>query len=200
MAIQSLPPQFFDDLYRKSDDPWAFETSEYERAKYARTVAALPRSYYDNAFEIGCSIGVLTEQLAPRCAQLLATDVAAAPLEKARTRCAALPQVTFRQAALPQDFPTDRAPFDLIVASEVLYFLVGEDFTRALDLLVNSLTPGGHLLLVHWTPVVQEFPQTGDAVHNAVLARAGTGQPLRHLHSERAETYRLDLLEKCEKM
>jgi predicted TPR repeat methyltransferase len=188
----SLDQHFFDELYQREADPWRFETSEYEHAKYARTVAALPHAHYANAFEIGCSLGVLTERLAERCEKLLATDVSAAPLERARVRLAGAPHVEFRQAALPQDFPHDRSPFDLIVASEVLYFLVSDDFERAVDLLIENLTTGGHLLLVHWTPYVAEFPQTGDAVHEAILTRPG----LRAIVSERAETYRLDLLEK----
>ena len=56
----STPPEYFDRMYAESDDPWRFETSEYERRKYAATLAALPRARYENALEIGCSIGVLT--------------------------------------------------------------------------------------------------------------------------------------------
>ena len=42
------------------------------------------RERYASAFEPGCSIGVLTAQLAPRCDRLLACDVAAAAVESAR--------------------------------------------------------------------------------------------------------------------
>ncbi len=61
---ESLSTEYFDDLYQKNEDPWDFETSAYERDKYAATLAALPNAHYQNAFEIGCSIGVLTQQLA----------------------------------------------------------------------------------------------------------------------------------------
>jgi len=63
----SLPPGYFDALYAASPDPWAFETSAYERAKYAATLDALPARRYRRALEVGCSIGVLTRQLADRC-------------------------------------------------------------------------------------------------------------------------------------
>ena len=66
----SLAPEYFEDVYNANDDPWNFASSEYEAAKYAATLAALPREKYASAFEIGCSIGVLTEKLAARCENL----------------------------------------------------------------------------------------------------------------------------------
>ena len=77
-------------------DPWRFATSDYERAKYEATLAALPHEIYRDVLEIGCSIGVLTRQLAPRCEKLLALDVAAKALDQARARCADLAHVAFR--------------------------------------------------------------------------------------------------------
>lgn len=41
---RSLPPSYFEDLYGARDDPWDFETSPYERDKYAATLGALPRA------------------------------------------------------------------------------------------------------------------------------------------------------------
>lgn len=196
----SLPPEYFDAVYRANTDPWHFETSPYEHAKYERTLAALPRPAYANAFEIGCSLGVLTQQLASRCARLLSTDIAEAALEQARARCKDCPTVAFRRAAVPADFPTDRAPFDLIVASEVLYYLGPEDLRTVRQQITDALEPGGHLLLVHWTPLVDDYPHTGDEVHTMFLLRSLPDGPFKHLHHERHDTYRLDLLERCEEM
>lgn len=193
MEPHSLPPTYFDDVYRANEDPWHFETSPYERDKYAATLAALPRPRYENAFEIGCSIGVLTAQLAPRCGHLLAVDVAAAALEKARARCAALPQVEIRQMQVPDEFPA--AQFDLILVSEVGYYWSQADLTRAAEQMLAHLPPGGQLLLVHWTPRVHDYPLTGDEVHEFFLEKTRHGGSLRHLHGERHAQYRLDLLE-----
>ncbi|MHA0039555.1 class I SAM-dependent DNA methyltransferase [Deinococcus sp. PESE-13] len=191
----TLPPSYFDDVYGASDDPWEFETSPYEAAKYARTLAALPRPEYARALEVGCSIGVLTAQLAPRTRELVATDVNDKALARARQRCAGLPQVHFERRGLPDDLPA--GPFDLVLLSEVLYYLSPADLERALDAVLARLSPGGTLLLVHWTPTVHDYPQTGDAVHEAALRRVGHG--LRHLHGERhgdeTQGYRLDLFE-----
>jgi SAM-dependent methyltransferase len=191
----TLPPSYFDDVYRANEDPWGFETSTYEREKYATTLAALPRPHYGRAFEIGCSLGVLTEQLAPRCGHLLAVDVTEAPLQRARQRCAHLPQVEFRLLRVPDEFPVP-ANFDLIMVSEVGYYWSPADLARAADQLVAGLDVGGQILLVHWTPEVHDYPLTGDEVHDFFLQKASANGPLRHLAGQRHEQYRLDLLEK----
>lgn len=198
----TLPDRYFEDVYAASDDPWQFETSPYEAAKYARTLAALPRDHYGRALEVGCSIGVLTARLAVRADALLSVDVNEKALGRARARLAAQPEgarVTFARRRLPEDLAALGGPFDLVVLSEVLYYLSPEDLERTLDGLLERLAPGGTLLLVHWTPHVHDYPQTGDAVHEAALRRVGAG--LRHVHAERhgdgRQGYRLDVLERA---
>ena len=190
----TLPPEYFDHVYQANRDPWDFETSPYERAKYAATLAALPRPHYAEAFEIGCSLGVLTAQLAPRCGHLLAVDVSEAALAQARTRCAGLPQVDIKLLHVPEEFPAQQ--FNLILLSEVGYYWSPADLARAADLLIAGLKPGGQLLLVHWTPPVHDYPLTGDDVHQLFLDKTSANGPVRHLIGQRHETYRLDLLEK----
>ena len=190
----SLPPEYFDHVYQANRDPWGFETSPYEREKYAATLAALPRPYYAEVFEIGCSLGVLTAQLAPRCGHLLAVDVSEAALAQARARCTALPQVEINLLRVPEEFPAQQ--FDLVLVSEVGYYWSPADLARAADQILHSLAPGGQLLLVHWTPPVHDYPLTGDEVHEFFLAKTTADGPLRHLTGQRHATYRLDLLEK----
>ena len=192
-APASLTPAYFDDVYRAKSDPWNFASSPYEAAKYAATLAALPRPRYANAFEPGCSIGVLTAQLAPRCDRLLATDVSDHALAQARERCSPFPHVRFERRLLPTEFPTDET-FDLILLSEIGYYLAMPDLLRLRDLCLTRLAAAGHLLLVHWTPPVHDYPLTGDEVHSTFAA--ATGERLRPLANRREETYRLDLFER----
>ncbi len=192
--MSSLPPTYFDDVYRASDDPWSFETSDYERRKYAATLAALSKPRYQSAFEIGCSIGVLTQQLADRCDQLLAVDASELPLVKARQRLADRPTVSLKQLAIPVDFPA--GPFDLILVSEVGYYLSMNDLTIARQCMIDALETGGELLLVHWTPFVHDYPLTGDTVHDFFSQAAESDGPLEHKLGQRADTYRLDLFRK----
>ncbi|MGB3768405.1 MAG: SAM-dependent methyltransferase, partial [Phormidesmis sp.] len=86
----SLPPDYFEKMYAANIDPWNFETSEYDAKKYAATIAALPKETYRAGFEIGGSIGVLTQQLAARCQSLLSIDVSEQAQARAKERCQAL--------------------------------------------------------------------------------------------------------------
>jgi SAM-dependent methyltransferase len=189
----SLLPAYFERMYRRDRDPWDFATSAYEHAKYTATLAALPRPRYERAFEVGCSIGVLTHRLAARCDRLLAVDVADDALAQARARCRDLGHVHFERMQIPERLPD--ATFDLVLLSEVGYYWSPEALAQAHRALTERLAPGGHLLLVHWTPHVTDYPLTGDAVHEHFLAQ---GPPaLRHRHGERAERYRLDFFERA---
>jgi SAM-dependent methyltransferase len=188
MTKGSLPPGYFDALYEDAPDPWGFAHSPYERAKYAATLTALPRSRYASALEVGCSIGVLTRDLAARCDALLAVDAAAAPLAAARARCAGLPGLIFDRAAVPGDWPEGR--FDLILLSEVVYYLDLADVVRLAGRVGTALAPGGDVLLVHWTGPT-DYPLSGDAAAEAFIAAAPFATVTRQV---RAERYRLDLL------
>ncbi len=192
----SLPPDYFARVYADSDDPWGFASRPYEAEKYQATLATLPRDTYQSAFEIGCSIGVLTEQLAARCERLLSVDVAERALEQARARCQNLHHVRFAKMAVPESFPDER--FDLILVSEVGYYWGWDDLAKAQQLIVEHLEPNGHVLLVHWTPYVEDYPLTGDQVHEAFLDAAASGIGLRHLVGSRQESYRLDLFERMD--
>lgn len=189
---ESLRPEYFEDVYRRRSDPWDFATSPYEAGKYRATLEALPRARYVRAFEAGCSIGVLTAQLAARCEQLLSVDINESALDQARERCRDLPNVRFERAQLPDEFPA--GPFDLVVISEIGYYLSKTDLARLRERCLNQLAPGGQLLLVHWTPPVPDYPLTGDEVHEEFLAQP---EALRHLAGAREEKYRLDLFERA---
>lgn len=191
---KSLPTQYFDQLYEENQDPWDFETSDYERAKYAATLAALPNERYQNAFEIGCSIGVLTEQLATRCERLLAVDGSELPLCRARERLADQPHVRVSQMRIPDTYPNNQ--YDLILLSEVGYYWSREDLIRAQQQILETLLPGGHLLLVHWTQPTN-YPLTGDEVHDAFCDLEQTSRQLTQRYHQRTEQYRLDRWERA---
>lgn len=189
---QSLPASYFDALYQTKSDPWQFATSEYEAQKYAATIAALPQTHYQSALEIGGSIGVLTQKLAPLCDTLLSTDVSPLAQAQAIDRCRELPQVKFEIMSFPHQSPEAR--FDLILLSEVGYYWCLDDLHTAQQQMLELLVTGGNLLLVHWLPRSPDYPLTGDEVHNSFLALAPTH--LHHRYAHRNDKYRLDLFER----
>jgi cyclopropane fatty-acyl-phospholipid synthase-like methyltransferase len=184
----SLPPTYFDDLYASNADPWRFASSDYERAKYDATMAALPASHFSAGLEVGCSIGVLTRQLANRCASLLAVDVAEAALLQARRRCAGLPHVTIRRMRIPAEWP-DRV-FDLILLSEVLYYFSPDDIARTASRTRACLSRGGAILLVHYI-LPTNYPCSGDVASEIFITNVGLAPVLQRRETQ----YRLDLLQ-----
>ncbi len=189
---KSLTTDFFETLYEANPDPWQFETSEYEAQKYVATLNALPHALYRSGFEIGGSIGVLTEKLAQHCQSLLSVDVSKVAQEQAKQRCHHLSNIDFQMMSVPQEFPEES--FDLVVLSEVGYYWCWEDLRKAQHLILEHLQLNGHLLLVHWIVDARELPLTGDEVHNSFLELVP--HRLNHLKSSTEEKYRLDLFEK----
>ena len=188
----SLTPAYFEAIYAADIDPWQFETSEYERAKYADTIAALADRRFASGFEVGCSIGVLTELLAARCDRLLAIDVADAALDRARDRCRDAGHVRFARMQVPDEWP--EGTFDLIVFSEVLYYLAPLDIASATAAAMRALSPGGVALLVHFTDPTN-YPVSGDNAVGCFVQAAGDAiKPVRH---ERRGRYRLDCFERA---
>jgi SAM-dependent methyltransferase len=177
----SLGPDYFEDVYAAAQDPWSLASRWYERRKYAVTLAALPQDRYARGLEIGCSVGVLTALLAERCDELLAVDIAAAAVRSTAARTAELPQVRVEQRELPGEWPSGH--FDLIVLSEVLYYLSDADADDLLKRACEALDPAGTLIAVHWRHPVADYPRNGDEVHQALAtgSRAwGLARSVRH--------------------
>ena len=184
-----LKPDYFEQLYTRDPDPWRFATSTYEREKYAATVEALPPGRFRQAFEVGCSIGVLTRQLAPRCDALLGVDIAEAAVRQAEERCEDQPWVDFATMAVPDQWPAGE--FDLILFSEVLYYLGIEGIHRAAERTLASLAPGGTVVLVNWHGPT-DGACTGDEAASMFIADCRPR--IVPIVQQRAEKYRLDVL------
>jgi len=185
-----LDPGYFEQLYERDPDPWQFATSDYEREKYAATLEALPPGRFARAFEVGCSIGVLTRQLASRCNSLLAVDVAQGAIGQAEQRCADQPWVRFAKMAVPQEWP--EGEFDLILFSEVLYYLGIPGIHEAASRTLGSLAPGGTVILANWHGPT-DGACTGDEA--ATLFIQACRPRLAPTRQSRAEKYRLDVLQ-----
>ncbi|MDQ0372357.1 PIG-L family deacetylase [Cellulomonas humilata] len=162
-ARPTLAGEFFDATYDRHDDPWGYTDRWYEERKRALTLAALPDDRYRDVLEVGCGIGVLTAELAQRADHLLAVDVSAAAVERARKRVVDLPQVHVQVADVADAVPA--GSFDLVVLSEVGYYVDRPTLDRVLADLRARLAPGGTLLVCHWHHPVDAYPLTGDEVH-----------------------------------
>jgi cyclopropane fatty-acyl-phospholipid synthase-like methyltransferase len=138
---------------------------------------------------VGCSIGVLTRSLASRCDAVVAIDAARTPLVEARRRCADLPGVRFEQMFVPEQWPD--GVFELILLSEVVYYLSREDVGRLAARVTSSLPAGGSVLLVHWTGPT-DYPLSGDEAVALFIERVGSTCVVER--SDRYRRFRLDVL------
>jgi predicted O-methyltransferase YrrM len=180
----------FEAEYRADPDPWGYHSSPYEQAKYAATLAACGPGPFDDALELGGSIGVFSACLAPRCRRLTTIDYSPTAVRCARAALAGHGQAHVVLGAIPDDLPEGR--FDLVVASETLYYLDAAALVSTLEALEARMVPGARLVCVHWRPAGPERPLTASDVHDVVRR-----QPwLRRLTTECRPEYLLDVLER----
>ncbi len=171
----------FEARYRADPDPWDYTGSDYERRKYAATLAACGEGRFARALELGGSIGVFSALLAPRCERLVTIDVAPTAVHQARNRLAGFPHATAIMGSIPPDVPA--GPYDLIVASEILYYLSDDQIAGTLAMFERELTEGGSLVAVHWRPPGPERPRDAAQAH-AALGRLPSISRVRSAHSD----------------
>jgi SAM-dependent methyltransferase len=172
------PREYFEHMWSLGDDPWEHGSRFYETRKYDLTVAALQRPRYARAFEPGCATGLLTERLATRCAVLIAADRHPRALRVTRDRTAEH-GVDVRLGSIPDDWPDGR--FDLVVLSEVLYYLPRTGVAAAVERAAESLVPGGELVAVHYRLPVAEHVLGGDEVHEIIRSSAAFTRSSNHV-------------------
>jgi SAM-dependent methyltransferase len=180
----------FERQYRASEDPWDYASSPYEQAKYDATIAALGDRTYPFGLELGGSIGVLSERLAPRCGRLITLDPSPTAVRRARERLERVPNVDVRLGGAPEDLPQGWT-FDLVVCSEVLYYFSRDELAVVLDALEALMPRAGTLLAVSWRGR-GTHQLTGDEVHAELRGRPG----LVRVHGEVHDDYLLERYER----
>ena len=161
-------------MYATSADPWQLQARWYERRKYAITLAVLPYARYRHAFEPGCSVGVLTEMLTLRCDHVTSTDVATAALDATHQRLVHAGRrdgVTLLRRSIDEPWPAGQ--FDLVVLSEVAYYMDAATLRALLDRECPRLVRGATVVAAHWRHRVRDYPMTGDHANDVIAATPG---------------------------
>lgn len=135
--------------FGKREDPFGYSASSYESARLAAMEAAIGSRRWEGALEAGCAEGHFTERLVRHAQPVLALDISAVALARARRRA---PPAEFAEADLLSWTPGERR-FQLIVLGDVLYYLdrrgVCAEFDELFPRVASWLQPGGRLLLAH---------------------------------------------------
>jgi 2-polyprenyl-3-methyl-5-hydroxy-6-metoxy-1,4-benzoquinol methylase len=186
MSEPGLSAEAFEARYRGGQDPWSFKDSAYELNRYRTIITSLRMAAYGTVYEPGCSIGILTHELGAMAKRVIACDFAPTAVEQAKLRCAEQPNVQIICADL-HTFAPD-VPLDLIVFSEIGYYLSREELSRMAVALAARLVPDGEFLAAHWLGHSPDHLLHGDQVHE-ILADSLALCPFR---SERHSGFRLD--------
>jgi O-methyltransferase involved in polyketide biosynthesis len=75
--------------------------------------------------------------------------------------------VHVERRAVPDDWPDGR--FDLIVISELAYYLDPAQVSRLIERVTATLAPGGTLLACHWRRPIEGWSYTGDTIHAELM-------------------------------
>lgn len=175
------PEHYFDALYKDNTDPWQYQSRWYEKRKRDICLAMLPRPSYNNGIELGCGNGVFSELIAQRCHALLSIDANQHAVDLATQRLANLCHVRVKQGVIPAVLSSLKAPcrqleppvqastpncaYDLIIISEILYYLSPNEIDKVITWVGQNLAPGGSLLCCHWRYEIEGFEMNGEKVH-----------------------------------
>lgn len=154
-----VTPSDLDRKYADTDDPWEFRTSPYEQAKFLATRNALSRDRYGSGLELGCGNGALARHLSVMCDRYVGLDAVERAVQSARRD---VPSAQFVRGWLPYDLP--HGAFDLIVLSEILYFLDPTGLRQLSREIVNRW-PRAEILCVTWQGQTGHTLQGVEALH-----------------------------------
>lgn len=167
--------EHFDARFRADPDPWDTTTSAYEREKYDRTLAACGPGPFHRALELGGANGAFSARLAGRCDALTTIDFSPTAVGLAQERLEERDHVRVLHGTVPDDLPRGQ-DHDLVVASEVLYYLPDDAFRRTVDRLPQLLRPGGRLVAVHWSGQAPDLRRSAVETHRALRVGSGLRQ------------------------
>ena len=173
----------FDAMYDDGPDPWQHEQSPYEARRREIVLAVCGRRHHRAILEIGSATGLFTAQLQPRADRVVAVEASGRALEVARARD--LDGVTWVQGTAPDalaDLP--EAGFDLVVLSEVGYFLRPAELLATARQVRRLLAPEGEVVAAHWTHPTRDIPSDGALVHAQFAATLGLPVKARYADAD----------------
>jgi SAM-dependent methyltransferase len=182
----------FEARYRADPDPFGYRSSWYERRTYAITLAALPRERYRAVWEPGFSIGELTALLADRADVVDASDLSPTAVRAAGRRVRGRDGVQVTTSRLPSPPPGSTGRYDLVMLSEVLYYLPDADRDATLAAAERAVGLDGDLVVVHWRHLPNDAWLAGSAANAEVRNRPGWRVLARHEEDD----FVLDVLER----
>jgi trans-aconitate methyltransferase len=147
----------FERKFQANRDPWNYRFSPFERYKREVLLKACGLSKRGRGLELACANGESTQQLARRCLTFVAVDGSVTALADAKRRVSRDLKVKFARVDLTRQMP--RGPFDLIIVSELAYYLPPHALGTLKTCLVRALARHGRIVvlnhLIHFDDAAQ---------------------------------------------
>lgn len=190
MPLAAIDPAGFEEKFQDEIDPWSYADSRFEARKRRALLAACGPGPFARSLELACAIGVTTRALARVSLTVTAVDASPTAVDEARRRTSDLARVDVVRARLPDEMP--RGPFDLIVASEIAYYLPAHRLAVLADRMRRALAPGGRVAILHHVRPFHDASQHPGLAH-ARLVQDLAGA-LRTVSDARLGRYRATVL------
>ncbi|RIJ22299.1 class I SAM-dependent methyltransferase [Henriciella barbarensis] len=158
----------FEQKFEADADPWQTWNSKYEAVKRASLAKAIGPRPYGRGLEIAAGNGSNTLMIANKTRRLIATEGAPAGAALVRKASQGEPHIRVVIHDVADRLPADA--FDLIVISELLYYLGSEPFEMLAREVSRTLQPGGRLVLLHHVENFSDRARPADHVHGEFTA------------------------------
>jgi SAM-dependent methyltransferase len=175
----------FERLYARGPDAWGCDKESMHHERIRFIVDSIPARPIARALELGCAEGQMTELLAARAQSVVAIDFVEEAVHRARARCSGLAHVEFSVGDLRAGLPS--GPFDLVLGSDVFYYLSPSELRAALRAIAGLVGERGALVAAEFSPGAARLPS-----RLPDLLRLARESPAWTLAGDRSQTLRED--------
>ena len=137
----------FEALFQTDPDPWDYESSPFEAHKRKVLLNHIGLRSRGRVLELACANGVTTQALMMCALRTTALDASATAIAHAQTRLKDGDRLRLLRTNLPGGMP--RELLDLIVVSEIVYYLRRDAYTRLAKEILTRIAPGGRVVVLH---------------------------------------------------
>lgn len=140
----------FEEVYEAESDPWGIGDAESPR--YNRYVELLRPYVKGSVLDIGCGMGALLARFRNEASELFGVELSRIAIERGVQR---FPFIQFYQGSatsMEDVVAIDGRCFDVIICSDVIYYLEDRYKDRLIAWIGQHLAPGGKALIAAYCP------------------------------------------------
>jgi 2-polyprenyl-3-methyl-5-hydroxy-6-metoxy-1,4-benzoquinol methylase len=188
---RAFPVGYFDRLFAQGADPWRYEDDGVSETRKSLILRLLPAAPVSSILEIGCASGWMTQDLCKRAERVTAIDCSSVALSLAKERCSDCSNIEFAEIDLLTGSLEGR--YEVVICAGVLNFFPRAAQAAIRDKIVETVQPGGLLLLEHLRERMVGYEMDGGDLHKLYI-----GQPAFTLIEEvREDIYEIVVLRRA---